>query len=122
MAKPTCLLNLILLAALVIGCALPASAAELEAAREQYSELCARCHGLQGRGDGSDGATLSTKPRNFRDCALMAKDADDLVFREIKHGSASIGRSNDMPSWGAALDDSEIRNLLGYVRAFCQQR
>lgn len=90
-------------------------------AKEMFSELCARCHGPQGYGDGPDGATLSTKPRNFHDCTLMGKDPDDLVFREIKGGSAAIGRSNDMPSWGAALEDGEIRNLLAYVRSFCRK-
>ena len=44
------------------------------------------------------------------------------MFDEIKGGSASIGRSNDMPSWGEALTDDEIRNLLAYVRHFCKTR
>jgi mono/diheme cytochrome c family protein len=102
--------------------AAPVSAVDLNAAKQQFGELCARCHGPQGLGDGPDGTTLSTKPRNFHDCTIMAKDADDKVFKEIKGGSASIGRSNDMPSWGEALDDNETQNLVAYVRTFCQQK
>jgi len=30
-----------------------------------------------------------------------------------------IGRSNDMPSWGQALEDDEKRGLLAFVRGFC---
>ena len=117
------LLSTIMAGAIVVGpTAAPARAVDLGAAKQQFGELCARCHGLQGFGDGPDGTTLSTKPRNFHDCAIMAKDADDKVFREIKAGSASIGRSNDMPSWGEALDDNEVRNLVTYVRSFCQQK
>jgi len=97
----------------------PLHAADLAAAKEMFSDTCARCHGPNGFGDGPDGMTLSTHPRNFHDCALMAKDSDDKVFQEIKGGSASIGRSNDMPSWGEALSDDDIRNLIAYVRQFC---
>jgi len=93
---------------------------DLAGAKEHFGELCARCHGPQGFGDGPDGSTLATKPRNFHDCALMARDPDEQVFREIKGGSGSIGRSNDMPSWGQALEDDEIRSLLAYVRSFCK--
>ncbi len=102
--------------------ATPVGAADLNAAKQEFGELCARCHGPQGHGDGPDGATLATKPRDFHDCGLMAKDADAMVIREIKGGSAAIGRSNDMPSWGEAFDDNQIQDLLAYVRAFCKQK
>lgn len=87
--------------------------------KEIFSDTCARCHGPDGFGDGPDGQTLSTHPRNFHDCQIMAKDSDDKVFDEIKGGSSSIGRSNDMPSWGEALSDDEIHSMVTYVRHFC---
>jgi mono/diheme cytochrome c family protein len=90
--------------------------------KEMFSELCARCHGPQGFGDGPDGASLATRPRNFHDCALMAKDSDALVFREVKGGSSAIGRSNDMPSWGEALEDGQIKGLIAFVRGFCPKK
>lgn len=90
--------------------------------KEMFSELCARCHGPQGFGDGPDGASLGTKPRNFHDCELMAKDSDGFVFREVKGGSAAIGRSNDMPSWGEALEDNQIKGLIAFVRGFCPKK
>ncbi len=108
-----------MVAAIIIGITAAAKAADLNAAKNNYVDLCARCHGPDGLGNGPEGETLSTRPRNFRDCALMDKDSDDFVFNEIKGGSASVGRSNDMPAWGEGLDDADIRNLLAYVRAFC---
>lgn len=90
-------------------------------AEEMFQDTCARCHGPKGYGDGPDGTTLSTHPRNFHDCDIMAKDSDEKVFEEIKGGSASIGRSNDMPSWGEALTDDQIHSLLTFVRAFCKK-
>ena len=97
-----------------------ARAQDLDAAKQMFGELCARCHGPDGHGDGPDGAALATKPRNFHDCALMAKEADETMFNEIKGGSGSIGRSNDMPAWGESLSDEEIRNLVLFLRTFCQ--
>jgi mono/diheme cytochrome c family protein len=98
------------------------AAVETVTAEQMFQDTCSRCHGAQGNGDGPDGATLATHPRNFHDCDIMAKDSDEKVFEEIKGGSASIGRSNDMPSWGEALTDDEIRNLLAYVRRFCKTK
>jgi mono/diheme cytochrome c family protein len=124
MSCRACLLRLIvagvMLMVLTSGTAWAQDAAP--APKEMFSELCARCHGPQGLGNGPDGASLGTRPRNFHDCALMAKDSDDLVFREVKGGSAAIGRSNDMPSWGQALEDDQIKGLIAFVRAFCPKK
>ena len=118
-----CLLSTLLGVALVIGpTAAAAWAGDSPTAEQMFQDTCARCHGATGFGDGADGITLATHPRNFHDCDLMAKDADEKVFEEIKGGSASIGRSNDMPSWGEALSDDEIRGLLAYVRKFCKPK
>jgi mono/diheme cytochrome c family protein len=117
------LISVILCLAMAIGSgASMATAAETVSTEEMFQDTCARCHGPQGFGDGPDGTTLATHPRNFHDCDIMAKDADEKVFEEIKGGSASIGRSNDMPSWGEALTDDEIRSLLAYVRRFCKAK
>lgn len=117
------LLIAILGLALLIGpTAVTARAEGAPPAEQMFQDTCARCHGPKGFGDGPDGTTLATHPRNFHDCDIMAKDADDKVFEEIKGGSASIGRSNDMPSWGEALSDDEIRALLAYVRQFCKSK
>lgn len=107
--------------AAVMCAGVSALAGETVTPEQMFQDTCSRCHGPKGYGDGPDGITLSTHPRNFHDCDIMAKDSDDKVFEEIKGGSASIGRSNDMPSWGEALTDDEIRGLLGYVRNFCKK-
>lgn len=118
-----CVITLIVCLLAAAGpAASPAAADEPITTEQMFQDTCARCHGTQGFGDGADGTTLATHPRNFHDCDIMAKDADDKVFEEIKGGSASIGRSNDMPSWGEALSDDEIRSLLAYVRKFCKAK
>lgn len=112
-----CLLIAIGMAVVVL--AGPSQAADLSFAQKNFQELCSPCHGPKGFGDGPSGATLATHPRNFHDCALMAKDSDDFVFKEIKGGSASVGRSKDMPAWGEVLEPDQIRSFIAYVRTFC---
>jgi mono/diheme cytochrome c family protein len=121
MRCPTGLLSAILWGVMAIGPGAPTvTADEAITAEKMFQDTCAKCHGPKGFGDGPSAATLDTHPRNFHDCDLMAKDSDDKVFEEIKGGSISIGRSNDMPAWGEALTDDEIRGLLAYVRNFCK--
>jgi high-affinity iron transporter len=107
----------------VIACGTAAAlAADASAARDNFVAQCAKCHGDSGRGDGPAGATLATKPRNFSDCTRMAKESDERVFNAIKGGGGSVGLSKDMPPWGEAFEDAEIKGLVAYVRQFCNSQ
>jgi mono/diheme cytochrome c family protein len=90
-------------------------------AASNYSSLCSSCHGPGGKGNGPAAAALNPKPRDFSDCKVMAKDTDDMLFKAIKGGGQSIGRSAMMVSWGGALTDEQIHDLVSYVRAFCKK-
>jgi len=62
-----------------------------------------RRHGDSGQGDGADGATLSPKPRDFTDCAIMSKIPDATIVKAIKKGRGS-GRAEQRYAgmgWGA---------------------
>ncbi len=121
MRRKAGLLLVPMIAAAVLVWSRPLLAADLKFAQENFKDLCSKCHGPNGMGDGPSGATLDPKPRNFHDCALMAKDSDAFVFKEIKFGSAAVGRSSNMPAWGEALEDDQIRSMLAYVRNFCKK-
>lgn len=86
-----------------------------------YQIYCSRCHGDTGQGDGPDGATLSPKPRDFTDCALMSKIPDATIIKAITSGGASVSLSRDMPAWGEALSDKKIHALAAFVRTFCHK-
>ena len=114
--------RMLALTAVVIACgAAPASAADLAAARKNYDTFCAKCHGDSGQGNGSQAATLGTKPASFADCSAMAKLSDDGIFKAIKDGGKAVGKSPEMPAAGEAFEDSEIRDLVTYVRSFCRK-
>jgi mono/diheme cytochrome c family protein len=105
--------------AIVLSPVARAAAADSETATE-FAIYCAKCHGTDGHGDGPNASTLNTKPRNFTDCAIMKKISDATVFKAIKEGGAAVNLPNDMPPWGQAFDDGEIKQLASFVRAFCK--
>ena len=107
--------------ALTVGLTAIASAADMAGAKTNYDTFCVKCHGPGGKGDGPAAATLSTSPRNFTDCAAMAKISDDTMFNVIKNGGASVGLSKDMQAWSSGFEDGEIHDLVAYVRTFCKK-
>ena len=84
-----------------------------------YGELCAKCHGPGGKGDGKEAATLATKPKDLTECPRMTKFTDDQLFKIVKQGGAAADLSKDMPPYGDALEDDEIRDTIAFVRSLC---
>ncbi len=111
---------ILLTVVLVMGSAALARAAGASAAKDNYSSLCASCHGASGRGDGPAGAALPAKPTDFTDCAKIAKVSDDTLFNATKKGGAAVGLSPMMPAEGSALSDADIKDLVVYIRGFCK--
>ncbi len=108
--------------ALAIGlCVVWPARAHAQDAAMDFKIYCSRCHGENGKGDGADAGTLKTPPRNFTDCATMAKISDATMFKAIKDGGAAVNLPSDMPSWSAGLDDDEIHGLMAYIRNFCKK-
>ena len=81
-----------------------------------FAEKCSPCHGQQGKGDGPAGAALNPKPRNQSDVKYMSTLTDEHIFKVIKDGGASVGKSPAMPAWGSALSNDDIWNVIAYVR------
>ena len=84
-----------------------------------YKELCAKCHGPGGKGDGREAATLKTKPKDLTECVRMVKFSDEQLFRAIKKGGPAIELSKDMPAYSEALEDDEIQDVVVFVRTLC---
>jgi mono/diheme cytochrome c family protein len=90
-----------------------------------YVSQCARCHGLEGEGDGpgSKSPTFSAVPRNlteghfqFISTSNGVASSDDLRH-SIVHGLTGSG----MPGFGA-LSDRQIDSLVQTVEAFWKDR
>jgi mono/diheme cytochrome c family protein len=107
--------------AVVLGTALLAHGADVEEGKKLYGQICATCHGQSGKGDGPGAAALNPKPRDHTDKEYMSKLSDEDLFKVIKNGGASIGKSPLMPPWGGTLKDDQIKDVIAYVRTLCCQ-
>jgi mono/diheme cytochrome c family protein len=83
----------------------PAVAVDVEAL---YAQMCARCHGPDGRGDPEMKKTIPGI-RDFSDPAFRARGSEDV------EAVIMTGR-NQMPGFGGALTRPKIQHLGGYVR------
>ncbi|MGB3550906.1 MAG: cytochrome c [Candidatus Binatus sp.] len=104
-----------------------ARAADLTSAASSYTDTCAKCHGPAGKGDGPKAAELKDKDGkpvaigDLSDCAKMSKVTDDDLFKELKEGGASVGKSKFMTPYGDAMEDDEIKAMVAYVRTLCKK-
>lgn len=86
-----------------------------------YKTYCIVCHGETGHGDGIGAAALNPKPRNLSEKAYMDTLSDAHIFKVIKEGGASVGKSMFMTAWGALLKDDQINDVAAYVRTLAKE-
>ncbi len=90
---------------------------DAQAGKKTYDVLCASCHGNTGKGDGPAAAALPTKPQNLADGKYVSTLKDEYLFKVIKEGGASVGKSALMPPWGGQLKDQDIWNVVAHIRS-----
>ncbi len=73
-----------------------------------YAQMCARCHGTDGRGDPEIKKTLPV--RDFHDPVFRARAGSDEIVRVVMAGKGQ------MPAFGASLSLPKMQALSGYVR------
>ena len=69
-----------------------------------YTQMCARCHGVDGHGD------PQLKVRDFSDPAFRATARNEDIERVI------MGGRNQMPAFGGLLSPPKIQAVTGYVK------
>lgn len=94
---------------------LPATAANLEAAREHFAAHCAICHNNNGDGKTDFGSNLYPKPPDLRSFLIQGK-SDGALFYTIRNGI----RMSGMP---ASPDDTDaaLWKLVLLIRHFPKQ-
>lgn len=73
-----------------------------------YAQMCARCHGSDGRGDAEIKKTLPV--RDFHDPAFRARASSEEIVRVVMAGKGQ------MPAFGGSLSLPKMQALSGYVR------
>ena len=77
---------------------------------------CSVCHGLDGTGNGPLASQLETRPADLTNNKNLAQKSDRELFKIIE-GTAPHGQvSSEMPQWGLAIPNTQIRALVSYVR------
>jgi cytochrome c553 len=82
-------------------------------AKENYDNLCAKCHGAEGKGETKMGQKLGCK--DFTDAKVQADMKDEAATKAIKEGLKSSDDKTLMKPFDTLTDD-EIKALVAYVR------
>jgi mono/diheme cytochrome c family protein len=91
----------------------PINDASLARGQEIYAQMCAMCHGLQGRGDGPLARTMVPRPADFR-VHMAEGHTPDQLFDWTSNGvpdTAMQGFAND-------LSVEDRWNVINFLQTF----
>lgn len=81
-----------------------------------YERHCLACHGEKGWGNGPEAASLRVRPTNFHQFRSYLK-SDEELQRTIEYGVVF----SPMHAWQGRLTETEIQDVLAYIRALSQE-
>ena len=102
----------IIMLAAVFGFAAAVSASAAEAT-DNWTTLCAMCHGADGKGQTKMGQKLGVK--DFTDAKVQADMKDDAATKAIKEGMKDADGKTLMKPFDS-LSDDDVKGLVAYVR------
>ena len=88
----------------------------IAAGRRTYVRLCVRCHGSEGKGDGG-GAGAGGQPADFTDDVWDFGASDGEIFSVIRDGTSA-----DMDGYGERIKETEIWELVNFIRSIGPER
>ncbi len=81
-------------------------------------KYCIRCHNPESTPERvSNFDNLSPSPHQFTDGATLNRMVDADLTNMITHGGPALGKSAQMPAYGATLKPAEIKAAIAYIRA-----
>jgi mono/diheme cytochrome c family protein len=87
----------------------PPTGESVAGGKRSYQRLCTRCHGPEGKGDGT--AATGAQPPDLTDATWDFGGSDGEIFAAIHDGTSA-----DMEGYASRLSDADIWNLVNYVR------
>lgn len=85
-----------------------------------YESWCARCHGIDGRGENED-LELEVPVPDFTDCGFTTREPRKDWLAVILHGGPERGLSMTMPAWGEAIDEQQAEAIISHIKTFCTE-
>lgn len=90
--------------------------AQAAPAAENWENHCAKCHGMDGKGQTKVGKKLKLK--DYTDAKVQAEMSDEEILKFINEGAKDDAGKEKMKSYKAELSADEIKELAAYVRKF----
>jgi cytochrome c6 len=84
------------------------------AAKENWENSCASCHGEDGKAQTKQGRKL--KIRDYTDAAVQAKMKDDEMLKAILEGVTEGGKER-MKGYKDEFSEAEAKELVAFVRS-----
>ena len=103
------------LAFTTVALALSAGIARAAPAAENWENLCASCHGTDGKAQTKTGKKL--KLRDYTDAKVQAELKDEEMAKAITDGVKIDGKEK-MKAFKEEISADEIKDLVAYVRKF----
>ncbi len=98
------------------------SVSELEDGEKIYEATCAACHGSDGSGRSAEQLGLDAAPADFTDCSFASREGTKEWLAVAHEGGPTRGFSQDMPAFGNALSEEQLRAAIGHIRTFCEDK
>jgi cbb3-type cytochrome c oxidase subunit III len=89
----------------------PSTPESIAAGRQVFARLCVRCHGPSGKGDGG-GAGAGGQPSDLTDAMWDFGASDGEIFSVIRDGTSA-----DMEAYAERIGQTEIWQLINYIRS-----
>jgi cytochrome c6 len=98
-----------------LALAFAASAGQAATTAENWDNLCASCHGADGKGQTKMGKKL--KLHDYTDAKVQAELKDEAMIKATADGVTVDGKER-MKGYKAELKADEIKDLVAYIRKF----
>jgi mono/diheme cytochrome c family protein len=92
---------------------LPLTVDSIAAGADVYLNTCAACHGIDARGNGADAGTTPVRPPALTGPGSHLTQHSDGDL----HYWISNGLPGGMPAWATRLSDTEIWQVINYLRS-----
>src|ERR1051325_11733606 len=104
------------LAVLALGVTVVATLGRAAPVAENWENLCAKCHGTDGKGQTKMGKKVSAK--DYTDAKVHAQFTDAQLEKVIADGAKDKAGKETMKGYKDDLSAAEIKELVAYVRKF----
>jgi len=95
-------------------CMMAAGVAYGQDSKALYEKSCQKCHGAEGKGDGTMGKRVGCK--DYTDAKVQDALKDDVAFKSIKEGLKKDDKTLMQPV--KDMTDDQIKELVKYMRTF----